>query len=72
MHEHRARLSARDLPIGFRHGLSLPSRLDPATSSKVDAIVYALTSRQAGKEMLAAATEAKISVSNPDQASQVF
>ena len=32
-------------------------RLDPATTSKADAIVYALTRHEAGKEMLAAATE---------------
>ena len=41
----------------FRHGLSLPLWLDPAASSKADAIARALTGDKVGDEQLAAATE---------------
>lgn len=41
----------------FRHGLSLPLRLDPAASSKASAIVSALVGHEASEEKLAAATE---------------
>jgi hypothetical protein len=41
----------------FRHGLSLPLRLDTATSKKADAIARLLTRDQADAEQLTAATE---------------
>jgi hypothetical protein len=41
----------------FRHGLSLPSRLDIATSAKADAIARLLARDQADDEQLTAATE---------------
>jgi hypothetical protein len=41
----------------FRHGLSLPLRLDIATSEKADAIARLLTPDQADEEQLTAAAE---------------
>ena len=41
----------------YRHGLSLPLRLDVATSAKADAIARALAHDQADEETQAAATE---------------
>ena len=41
----------------YRHGLSLPLRLDVATSAKADAIARALLRDQADEKTLAAATE---------------
>ena len=41
----------------YRHGLSLPLRLDVATSSKADAIARALAHNQADEKTLAAARE---------------
>ena len=41
----------------FRHGLSLPLRLDIATLEKADAIACLLTPDQADEEQLTAATE---------------
>jgi hypothetical protein len=41
----------------FRHGLSLPSRLDIAISAKADAIARLLARDQADDEQLTAATE---------------
>jgi hypothetical protein len=41
----------------FRHGLSLPLRLDTATSAKIDAIAQVVTRNQADEEQLSAATE---------------
>jgi hypothetical protein len=41
----------------LRHGLSLPLRLDTATSAKIDAIAQVLTRDQADGEHLSAATE---------------
>jgi hypothetical protein len=41
----------------FRHGLSLPLRLDAATSAKMQAIAKVLTRDQAGDEHLSAANE---------------
>jgi hypothetical protein len=41
----------------FRHGLSLPLRLDLATSEKAHTIVHLLTADQADEEKLTAATE---------------
>ena len=40
----------------YRHGLSLPLRLDVATSAKADAIARALAHDQADEKTLAAAT----------------
>jgi hypothetical protein len=41
----------------FRHGLSLPLRLDTATSAKIDAIAQVVTRDQADEEQLSAAPE---------------
>jgi hypothetical protein len=41
----------------LRHGLSLPLRLDTATSAKIDAIAQMMTRDQADDEHLSAATE---------------
>jgi hypothetical protein len=41
----------------LRHGLSLPLRLDTATSAKADAIARQLTRDQADEEQLTAASE---------------
>src|SRR5438270_2757407 len=41
----------------YRHGLSLPLRLDLASSAKADAIARALTTNQVDEEKLTAAAE---------------
>ena len=41
----------------YRHGLSLPLRLDNATSAKADAIAHALAQDQVDEKKLAAAAE---------------
>jgi hypothetical protein len=41
----------------YRHGLSGPLRLDPFTSTKVDAIAIALTGAEATKKQLKSAAE---------------
>jgi hypothetical protein len=41
----------------YRHGLSSPSRVDPVTSAKADAIARALTGEDANEEKLRSAAE---------------